>query len=293
MYGNIQDVLIEYNVPHAGADHKHGRPGWVQVDCPWCGAGTGKFHMGISLSTGACACWKCGKHNTAHTLAILTGRPRRQMRERVDNAAMITPPVQRTGRLVLPRGREPLTEAHKAYLAKRGLDAGAVADVWGVEGLRMPGGKWRHLRWRLFIPITHHGETVSWTTRSIRRGGQRYLSAAMDQEAVPHKQVLYGADYAVHAIIIHEGPLDVWATGPGAVATCGVAYTDAQVRAMARYPVRCVCFDSSTDAQARAEKLARDLSVFPGTTENVRLETGDDAADADKEEIKELRATYL
>lgn len=293
MPGNIQDILIEFNVPHAGADHKHGRPGWVQVDCPSCGAGAGKFHLGISLSTGAAACWRCGKQNTARVLATLTGKPQRQMRERIDGAAMIEPPVKRTGKLVLPEGRMPMPEAHRAYLAKRGLDPDMVAETWGVEGLRMPYGKWRTLCWRLFIPFYHHGEIVSWTTRSVRKGGQRYLSAAMDQEAIAHKSILYGADYATHAIIIHEGQIDVWATGPGAVATSGTAYTEAQLKAMARYPVRAVCFDSSPDAQERGRKLAHDLAAFPGTTDNVCLETGEDAADADPGELKELRDSYL
>ena len=292
MPGTIQDILIEYGVPYAGADHKHGRLGWVQVDCPFCGT-IGKFHLGISLSTGASACWRCGKHNTARVLAALTGKSAKQMRERVDGADTVEPPVRRTGRLVLPDGREPLQACHLAYLQQRGFAGADIARLWGVEGLRMPGGPWRHLRWRIFIPIHQHGEIVSWTTRSIRKGGQRYLSAGMDQEAVPHKSILYGADYARHAIIIHEGPIDVWATGPGAVATCGTAYTDAQVRAMARYPVRCVCFDSSDEAQERAQRLAAELAVFPGTTDNVQLETGKDAAEADPAEVAELRRAYL
>lgn len=295
MHGaTIQDILVEYNVPHVGADHKHGRPGWVQVDCPLCHS-IGKFHLGISLSTGAAVCWRCGKQNTARALASITGRSQREIRGRIDNAASVEPPTRRSGRLVLPKGREPLAPAHKTYLTRRGLPPAEVARLWGVEGLRMPGGKWRYLKWRLFIPIHLHGEIVSWTSRSIKKsgGGPRYMSASIEQEAVPHKHILYGADHCHHAIIIHEGPIDVWATGPGAVATCGTAYTDAQVRAMARYPVRAVCFDSSPEAQERARQLAADLACFPGTTDNVELETGEDAAEACKEELAELRDTYL
>lgn len=290
----MQDILAARGVPFAGADHKHGRPGWVQVDCPYCGGGAAKFHMGISLTTGACACWKCGKHNTARVLGTLTGMPTRKCRELLDGADTVAPPRARTGKLVRPAGLGPLAGVHRAYLAKRRLDATQVAALWGVLGTKQLGGKWRQLSWRLWIPFHYRGEVVSWTTRSIRpKGGLRYLSAAADQEAMPHKELLYGADYATSSVIIHEGQVDVWATGPGAVATSGTAYTEAQLKAMARYPVRCVCFDSSPAAQDRARNLCRDLAAFPGTTHQVELESGGDAAEADPEELQELRDAYL
>jgi hypothetical protein len=291
---NIRDILVEYNIPFAGEEHKHGRLGWVQVDCPWCGPGTGKYHLGISLSTGAASCWRCGRKNTALVLARLTGEQQRAMRERVDATNMVAAPVRKTGQLVLPPGRRPLLPGHRTYLAKRGLDPDEIAETWGVEAIGQASGAWRAYRWRLFIPVHHHGEIVSWTTRAIKKSAkQRYLSASMEQEAVAHKTLLYGADMCHHAIIIHEGPIDVWATGPGAVATCGTAYTEAQLLAMSRYPVRVVCFDADTEAQARARELADALSVFPGTTHNVELETGKDTAEADPAEVAELRATFL
>ncbi len=285
----IKDILEMHDVPHAGAGHRHGRHGWVQVDCPWCGQGSGKFHLGISLTTGASSCWRCGKKNTAAVLAALTGLPQAKAREHIDGATLEATPARHTGRLALPYGRQPLGNAHKAYLAGRGLDADMVAQVWGVEGI----GLAAKLKWRLFIPVFHYGELVSWTTRSIGTEGQRYLSAGSNEESVPHKHILYGADYAKHAIVIHEGPLDVWATGPGAVATFGTAYSEAQLLAMSRYIVRAVCFDTEPDAQHRARNLASRLSAYPGETHNVVLETGVDAVVAHPDEIKELRQTFL
>jgi len=286
----IRDILIDHNIPHVGGEHHHGRPGWIQVDCPWCGTGTGSYHLGISLSTGAASCWRCGRQNTAAVLAALTGKARRSMRERIDGAVWEAPPVRHTGRLRLPSGRGPLLPGHTAYLAARGLDGATMATLWGVEGI----GHAARLRWRLFIPIHHHGEIVSWTTRTVNpRDRQRYISASLEDEAIPHKRILYGADYARHAIVIHEGPIDVWATGPGAVATCGTAYTEAQLKAMARYPIRAVCYDTDPEAQRRARVLANALSVYPGTTHNVLLETGADAAAADPDEIAAVRRAFL
>lgn len=294
----IKDLLEEHNIPTTMAGDATGRAGWVQMPCPDCGSvssqGHSKHYLGISLSTGAANCWRCGHKNTALVLAALTGRPAREIREMLDGMVLTARPARPAGRLVLPDGRLPLKGIHKAYLAARGLNVADVVNLWGVEGTGQISGTWKHLRWRLFIPIYHHGNIVSWTSRSISKTNPlRYLSAAAEQEAVPHKKILYGADYARHAIIIHEGPIDVWATGPGAVATCGTGYTEAQLLAMSKYTIRAICFDTEPEAQRRARALAAALSVFPGTTHNVVLETGGDAAEARPDEIKELRKTFL
>lgn len=287
----IADILVEAGVPHAGADHKHGRPGWVQIDCPYCGTATGKFHMGINLSTGAAVCWRCGKHNTAKALSLACGKPAARLRALLDGVAYEAPVVRHTGTYKPPAGVGPMGPAHRAYLQRRGFDPDEIERLWGVQGTGQQGGP---MAWRLYVPIYHHGAAVSWTARSIKPNTtQRWLSAAYEQEAVHHKDILYGADYCTHAAIIHEGPTDVWATGPGAVATCGTGYTTAQLKAMARYTVRVVCYDSSPAAQRRARELAGLLAPFPGTTHNVQLETGDDPADADPAEVEELRAAFL
>lgn len=286
----IRDILEAEGIPHVGAEHRHGRPGWVQVDCPWCGQGTNKFHLGISLSTGAAVCWRCGNKSTAATLARLSGRPLATMRDAIGGVVLAAPQVRVTGRLVVPRGVGPMLSGHMAYLTARGYDAASVAALWGVQGI----GQAAKLAWRLYVPIYHHGEVVSWTTRSIKpRERVRWVSAGYEQEAVHHKDILYGADYARHAVVVHEGPTDVWATGPGAVATCGTGYTAAQLRLLARYVMRVVCFDAEPAAQARARGLADALSPYPGATHNVVLETGKDPAEADPAEIAELRAAYL
>lgn len=289
---SIAEVLASLGVPYVGPEHKHGRPGWVQVDCPWCGPGTGKYHLGISTSTGAAACWRCGRHNTAKVLAKHTRKPVAACRALLDGAQMVRAPARATGTYRPPAGVGPLLPGHLAYLERRGFTA-AQAQFWGVQGTGQLVGKWRAYGWRLFIPIYMAGRPVSWTTRSIKPKAQRYLSAAATAESYPHKHLLYGADYAWHACIVHEGPLDCWATGPGAVALCGTGYTPHQVRALARYAVRCICFDAEPTAQARARQLARQLAPYPGRTYVVELESGHDTASADPAEVAELRATYL
>lgn len=285
----IRDILLDNNIPTAGQGDKHGRVGWIQIDCPLC-ATVGKFHLGISLTTGAANCWKCGRKNTAQILAMITGKTAPVMRERLENIQYTAPKVRKTGRLALPKGRGELLPGHRRYLEGRGYNIATVESLWGAQGI----GQAACLKWRVFIPIHHHGEIVSWTTRSIRENDeQRYISASEDAESISHKTILYGADYARHAIVIHEGPLDVWATGPGAVATCGTAYTEAQLKAMSKYAIRAVCFDNEPAAQRRAKDLANALSVYPGTTHNIQLETGKDTGEAELAEVEEIRERFL
>jgi DNA primase len=172
------------------------------------------------------------------------------------------------------------------YLSKRGFDYKEIQWLWQIKGI---GIAERKLMWRLFIPVLHNNEVVSWTTRSIRDNTKyKYISAGPEQELLPHKNILYGSDYARHTVIIVEGPLDVWRIGPGAVATFGTAFTKQQVLALLKYPRRVVCYDNEKEAQDQALKLCDALGVFGGETLNVTLESKD-PDEAKPKEIKRLR----
>lgn len=289
---NIKDTLDQLSIPNRGADHRHGRQGWVQIDCPDCGKGTGKFHLGINMVTGRAACWRCGRKYTPDVIARSSRLSQREAARLVKGAALAKPDKQkRTGRLVLPRGRVPLLKspAHCSYLRGRGYDPEELVNYWGLEAItiapRMP--------WHIFIPVHQYGKTVSWIARTIgTRVDRRYTAASEEEESVPHRELLYGEDYARHAIIVVEGPADVWNIGPGAVATCGLGYTPAQVNLMSKYPIRGICFDSTPSAQKRAGELADELSAYPGTTHIIQLDA-EDAGAASRDEIKELRRYVL
>ena len=291
---NTESHLIEQLLTNAGIqtvdeDHHHGRSGWKNLDCPYCGQGTNKFHMGLNLSGLYVNCWKCGQHRLVDTLIEL-GVPKREAWQAYKTTKPpqdVYKPVQR-GSLCLPKS-DAIGTPHRRYLKLRGFDPAEIVRLWQVTGIRFTPG----LEWRLLIPIHYHGEVVSWTTRATTRTKLRYKSASPKQESMNHKHLLYGEDYCRHAVIVHEGPLDVWATGPGAVATCGTSWTQAQVLKIAKYPVRVVCYDTSTAAQKRARELCDLLEVYPGNTFNVLLESGEDSADADPAEIEQLRNEFL
>lgn len=287
----ITEALTQLRVPTAGPEHRHGRLGWTQLDCPWCGSGTGKFHLGINTG-GWANCWRCGPHTLYEVLLEIT-HDASDVRQILDDLQLRRGPTTKRptkGRLVRPVGLAPLGRAHIAYLRRRALNPNTASQLWGAQGI----GLAARLRWRLYIPIYYHGVEVSWTTRAISPKAQRrYITASPEEESMPSKGLLYGADYARSAIIVHEGPLDVWRTGPGAVALFGLNYTRAQVAAMVMYPLRVICLDNEERAQAVAGRLADELSVFPGRTVRVQLESGEDPGSADEEELAELRKRFL
>lgn len=162
--------------------------------------------------------------------------------------------------------------------------------LWCLQGI----GIAARLSWRIYIPIHYQGEVVSWTTRAIGKHVQpRYLSAGPEQESVSHKSILYGGDYVRNAVIVCEGPTDVWRIGPGAVATLGTSYSRSQMLEISKVPIRAVCFDMERPAQKRATKLVEELRAFPGLTMRIELETANDVADADEDEVAEIRRAVL
>ena len=285
------EILQTLNIPYMTEGNHHCRAGWIQLDCPFCGKGAGKYHMGYSIRGNFVSCWKCGGHSLVASIAEAADVPRKQaaklLEDLVTEASNELTPDKRRGKLVLPKGLGPLLPRHVRYLRGRGFDPEQLEKLWKVQGI----GLSSKLSWRVFIPIIYRGETVSWTTRAVQRDAAlRYVSASEEQEAIPHKTLLYGEDYVRHACCIVEGPIDAWRIGPGCVATCGTGYSRAQVLRMSRYLVRAICFDNEPVAQQRARKLANMLSVFPGETMICTLDAKD-AAEASDKEIKLLRKT--
>ena len=287
---NIVDFLNEYRIENRTERHEHCRSGWVQIDCPFCSPASGRFRLGINISYLYGNCWHCGSHALPSLLKILLGprypqakkllqglRPERI--ERPEHAGKYTEPSNVVG----------LLGPHKRYLRDRGFNPTNLERLWHIRSI----GIASRLSWRVFIPIIHHGTPVSWTTRSIGTCDHaKYISAEPEQETIPHKHLLYGEDYCRHAVVVCEGPIDVWGIGPGAVATFGMDNLSEQVERIAKYPVRAVCYDNEPDAQQRARELADRLSVLPGDTYNITLDSKD-PGEATRKEIERIRREIL
>lgn len=278
---------VEYREP--GSGNEHCRPGWVQIDCVDCTPGQHRFRLGFNVYRKNWNCWGCGPKRRDYIWAQILGVNASQAYAiSRDIIPELLPETDRpVGKLKLPQGLDDLLPAHNKYLRGRGFDVGYLKTVWGVRGIGPLGGEFA---WRIFIPVTLHGEIVSWTTRSIGDAhGLRYRSAGADEEKLNHKTLLYGEDIVPgQSVVIHEGPTDPWKTGPGAVCTFGTGFRMEQVLRLSKYRKRYVCYDNEPEGQKRAAELVRLLSPFDGETYNVVLDAKD-AGSASEREIKRLR----
>jgi hypothetical protein len=244
--------------------------------------------MGYNANGGFINCWRCGGHSLVSVLLEYTGLSYKQIKKMIDGLDSIqVQPVMREnikGFLQIPSKVGHLKDIHVRYLSERGFDYNEIQRLWQVKSTGIVG----NLKWRLFIPIIHKGQVVSWTTRSLGDSKFKYVSAKPEQELIPHKNILYGSDYVRNCAIITEGPLDVWAIGPGAVATFGTSFTQSQVLELLRIPHRIVCYDNEKEAQKQAHKLCDTLGAFKGRTYNIVLDSKD-PGEAKLSELKRLR----
>lgn len=288
----VIDLLHQLRIPFRQfGESPHVTEGWLGLQCPKCGRGSGNFGLGYNLSSGRISCWKCGGTSLAQTLAAICERPVREMADLVGGLDPIRVGVaDRRGRLILPPGVGELGPAHRRYLESRDLDPDEMVETWKLGGI----GISDTLQWRVFIPIHYRREVVSWTTRAIGDVAHtdRYRGAKRTEESVPRDELLYGVDRAAHAVVVFEGPGDVWAIGPGAVATFGTGFSPAQIRQIAAFSVRAVCFDREPEAQRRARRLVAQLTPFPGETNLVTLDAKD-AGSATPAERREIRKRFL
>jgi len=281
---NLREILTDLDILFVGSEHHHCNVGWLAIDCPWCGKDTHRYHLGINLDGNFCTCWRCGHKNLKSALKYTTGKGSHIDRMLGDLDYTPVDRTPRTGKLKYPNGIHDIMGAHERYLEDRGFDPETIRKLWGVRCIPVH----PTLSWRLWIPILTRGEIVSWTTRGIGKAEPKYRNAPIEHEAVSAKTLLYGEDYCRHAVMVHEGPIDVWKTGPGAVATMGLNVSRPQILRLTRYPIRVICFDNEPRALIRAKKLADRLEVFPGETTIVELDSADPGS-ATPYETSELR----
>ena len=284
------DVLREHNVPiKTAGEHPNVREGWIGIECPWCGPGgkRGGFYLGLNLSSLSASCWKCGPHKLSAVLSRLGIRASLLRNLRSDTPRPLQTHI---GRYTPPVGVGPLMPQHCKYLMGRGFDPTEIVKLWEIGGIGIAAGG---LSWRVYIPAMMGGRPMTWTARSTGKSESlKYLTAKPQQSAIPFSEVLYGIDYVHGAVVLVEGPIDVWAVGPGAVCTLGMGCSPAQFLSLSKLSKGAVCYDSEPLAQSRARQLVADLSSFGGDWSNIVLDAPDPGS-AGRDEIKSLRKSVF
>lgn len=317
----LREARIEYKEPR-------GAQQWINLRCPMCDD-TG-MHLGINMESGACHCWKCGRHRLYEILARLLGKevysklrllgdlnllrhnvdgPKRNRKPNdvfrlpthtaglAETMGMIDP--QENGSLLKALSEKTMTDtfemmAVQSYLEKRGFDVETLALRWGVRYTRYESD----FPWRIVIPIYDDcGQPVSWTARDwTGKQKPKYMTCPADREILPAKELLFGEHMAVgNSVVVTEGPFDAMKIGPGAVATFGTSWTQAQMKRLrsGRWNVVNVLFDPERRAQQQAAKLAAAVAENDRVTVRVIDGHETDPGDFDEKTVEEIRKKYL
>lgn len=272
----------DHNIQHVSAgQHHHAHSGWVQTHCPRCTDGRSGFHLGFSINFGNLNCWRCGPIKLIDYLREILNvsidaawRVFRSYDDGRRGSGLAKKKHKRTKRLWKPADLGPLHPPHKRYLKARGFDPGRLAKTWSLKGTGALGGRWQ---WRVVAPIKNaEAETVAFTGRGIRNQSRKYLVTEDTKCCEDPRSFLYGIHKVEgEAVIVVEGPADVWRMGPGAIATLGIAWRPEQANVLKQFHTRFIMFDPDPLAQKQAAKLAAWLSSFAGNTELISDLTSD------------------
>lgn len=289
----------DIGVSTLSSGHKHCRPGWIQVPCPFCTGNPG-WHLGFNVSGGNMNCWRCGAHSLYEYAQEKTRLSHGELKELLATYGL-RPSARREGetqgknkalQVHLPEGCGPLGPRHREYLESRRYDPDWLAQVYDVQGCG-PIGRYKY---RIIAPIYVDGRLVSYQGRDITgRAETKYKACRSDEEVIDHKECLYAADLVQgSACVVVEGITDAWRLGPGAVATFGIKFKPAQIKRLARFNRVFIFFDTDVvkgkaESLIKAEQLSADLASLGIAVELLSL-GGGDPADMEQDDADHLMA---
>lgn len=266
---DIQQLYQDYSVDYKTEGHKHCRPGWISVHCPWC-VGSQNYHLGYSLHSNFFTCWRCGWHPIVPTIALLlktdTGKAYKIVKQYGSLVNPYVKPIETNLNIEykLPSGVIPLTEQHKRYLEKRLFDSDYLEKKYSLQSTGpialLDNNDYKH---RIIIPYYWNYKQVSFDSRDVTgKHTYKYMACPKNRELIPHKEILYGnQEKWTKTGICVEGTTDVWRLGDNSFAVSGIKFTPKQVRLIAKIFKRVfVCFDGQEEqALAQANTLVSEL----------------------------------
>jgi DNA primase len=281
---SLLKLYQDYNIEIATEGHKHSRPGWINVACPFCSGDNPGFHLGYNEEDNYFYCWRCGSHKKIPTIAKLLGVSSNETYrlvkeygvgvESLGEERKISPKIRLKSHK-LPSDVKRMGKNHRRYFEKRGYDPERIERNWGVLGTgpmsQLDGISYKY---RILVPIDWNNQRVSFQTRDItNRQKLKYITCPKDRELIFHKHILYGKQemWSKTGICV-EGVFDVWRFGFNAFATFGIEYTFQQMRLISKLFDRVfIAFDPDKQAQKKANELRIELQFRGVECHNILL----------------------
>lgn len=263
------ELFNHLNIQYVTEGHKHCRPGWANMPCPYCTGNPG-MHLGFDLENEYFRCWRCGWHPLIETLHKLTGLPFPRIKEAIrlfGGTNRVRRTVKDTVRMKafrFPSGTNILSKPHRVYLRKRGFDPDDLEHEWGLKSTgiisSLDDSDYAN---RIIVPIYWNSELVSFQGRAAVNKEPKYKACPKERELVHHKHILYGKQQEWKSTgICVEGVTDVWRLGKYAFAVFGIEYKIQQVRQICQHFTRvAVVFDDDAQAVKQANKLVAELRM--------------------------------
>jgi hypothetical protein len=293
---DLERLLAARNV-----EYRDTGSGWIQIKCPFCYRGDGKF--GLGWGNRGFNCFRCGKLPEYETVAALLrvdlSEARRLCREHRAleghrkglSAGPGATRVSKTHTLEtrLPYGTGPMADRHHAYLRGRGFNPEALERDWGLLGT----GNLGPFAHRIIIPIYDRDKKlICYQGRDVTgKSPTRYKSCPDALAATPIKDCVYGLDRVEgDSVVVTEGVMKVWRLGLPAVCTFGATVSDIQMLLLRRLRRVFILFDRDEAGAEGADKLSRRLAPLDAHVIVVTLGVDNpadpgDLTDADAREL--------
>jgi DNA primase len=288
--------ILKNNISLKTEGHKHCRPGWANMVCPFCSGNPG-LHLGLNINDNYFYCWRCGYHSPVKVLTELLKIEKSEAIKIIKKSKFKPKKIKTKSNKItaigfkLPSNTKPLNEKSKfgSYLKKRKYDPKKVIEEFNLLQTspfsKLDNISYKH---RIIAPIYWNGEMVSFQGRDITEiSNLKYLACPKIREKIHHKKILYG-NFNREKTIIVEGVTDVWRFGKQySTATFGIEFTIYQLRLLSKFKKCFVIFDDEPQAQKKAIELVKELNFRGVEAQNIAI--NGDPGNLDQEEANNLR----
>ena len=254
------------SVKTAPSNSKHKRPGWINVNCPYCGKNNNHFHLGYHIKGQYFSCFSCGKQSTLRTFNLLLGLPYQDITKLLKSAkssgsvhGFDTKPTINKKPFILPTNLIPIKglPQHQEYLKRRGFDWKNLVNHYNIKGTSLLSKMDNiDLSWRIFIPIYDNGDIVTYQTRAIGKSNLPYIACPKDREKINIKSLLF-PDEINHTVYLTEGIFDCWKVrqaGFNAICGFGVGLSPQQIKSLSNKRI-IIFYDGDIAGRKEAEKI--------------------------------------
>jgi len=267
---DIIQLYKDYGIDYKTEGHKHCRPGWVNIECPFCTGNPG-YHLGTPITGGPFHCYRCGKKYPSQVIVKLLNvsefEAKKLLIEYIGTSVIKKAPEATINLkpFKYPSNTTELTKKHKIYLEKRKFDPDKLIAEWSLLGTGiysvLDEADYRN---RIIAPIEWNNQTVSFQGRDITNNStEKYKACPKSREIIHHQHILYGKQecWNDRIGIGVEGITDVWRFGYKSFGVYGIEYTNYQVKEICRHFDRiAICFDGGEiQAKQKADELVAEL----------------------------------